>query len=188
MPLLLIPLLLVVLVLLWLLLLPVAMRQRYRAGTARRRAMVWPLRINAFALAVSLLLLLVSSWLLGFWVEAALAHAAIGTAVGMLLGLGGLALTRFETLPQGWAYTPNRWLVLALSLLVAGRLLFGLVRGWQAWHGGVGHAQWAAQQGGMLAVAGLLLGYYLAYNWGLRRRLRRMPAVARDAGPADRPG
>jgi hypothetical protein len=112
------------------------------------------------------------AWVAGYWVDAALAHAGAGLLAGMLLGVMGLALTRFETTSQGVFYTPNRWLVLALTLVVAARIGYGLYRMEQAWVSDI-HAEWLAQQGSVLAVGGLLLGHYLAYAWGLRWRLRR---------------
>jgi hypothetical protein len=172
MPLLLLPLLVVALVLLWLLLMPFALWQRYRSGRSRRRAVRWVATLNAWSLLVSVVLFLFGAWVAGYWVDAALAHGGAGLLAGMLLGVMGLALTRFETTAQGVFYTPNRWLVLALTLVVAARIGYGLYRMEQAWVSDI-HAAWLAQQGSVLAVGGLLLGHYLAYAWGLRWRLRR---------------
>jgi hypothetical protein len=81
-------------------------------------------------------------------------------------------LTRFEYTPQGVFYTPNRWLILALTLTIATRIAYGLYRLEQAWV--VDRTTtWLSQQGSMLAIGGLLLGHYLAYAWGLRWRVRR---------------
>lgn len=171
--LLLIPLLLVAVVVLYLLVLPIALLQRYRAGRARRRMQGWAIAINAWLLVMSTMTFLLGAWISGRWIDSALQLAAIGLAAGVLLGAIGLTLTRFELEPRGWFYTPNRWLALALTLLVATRIGYGV---WHAWHwtrAGASHVQWLAQQGGLLAVGGILLGYYLAYTWGLRARLRR---------------
>ncbi|MDR7100565.1 hypothetical protein J2X04_002946 [Lysobacter niabensis] len=172
MPLLLLPLLVAALVLLWLLLWPFALWQRYRMGRARRRAVAWVAGLNAWMLLVSACVFLLGAWLTGHWVEAALAHATAGVALGVLLGCIGLLLTRFEATPQGLYYTPNRWLVLALTLVVAVRIAYGLYRMEQAWVSDA-HGVWLSQQGSVLAVGGVLLGHYLAYAWGLRSRLRR---------------
>ena len=182
MPLLLLPLLLIALVLVWALLLPLALLQRYRRGHARRRARAWAVRLNAWLMLVSVVLFVATAWLAGHWIDAALAHASIGLALGTAVGIIGLWLTRFE-FDEGHAgrlvYTPNRWLVLALTGVVALRIGYGLLRGWQ-WSRGEGDAtEWLAQQGNLLAVGGLLLGHYLAYAWGLRRRLPRPGAVRR---------
>lgn len=172
MPLLLLPLLLAGLVALWLLLLPLLLWQRYRLGRARQRAIGWVVRTNAWLLAASALGFLAAAWLGQRWVPGAGALAVAGLAGGMLLGMLGSALARLEVTPQGTFHTPNRWLVLLLTGLVAARIALGL---WQAWL----HLRadqpvqgLLAQQASLFALAGLLLGYYLAYAWGLRRALR----------------
>lgn len=171
--LLLLPLLVVVLVVLWLLFLPLALWQRYRRGRMRRRAVGWVAAINAWSLLVSSVVFLCSAWLTGHWVAAALQFAAGGLAAGLLAGVLGLGLTRFESTPQGLFYTPNRWLMLGLALVVLARVAYGVYRMQQTWVADT-HAVWLSQQGSVLSVGGLLLGYYLAYAWGLRSRLRRI--------------
>lgn len=171
--LLLLPFLVVAMVLAWLLLLPLAMWQRYRSGRARRRAIGWVASVNAWSLLISSVVFLCGAWLSGHWIDAALPFAAGGLATGALTGIAGLALTRFERTPQGLFYTPNRWLVLVLTLVVLARLVHGAYRMQQAWAAEAQMA-WLSQQGSVLAIGGLLLGYYLAYAWGLRSRLRRM--------------
>ncbi len=172
--LLLIPLLLLALVLLWAVLVPVGLVQRYRYGKARRRALPWAVALATWLSLLSLLVFFASAWAAGHWIEGAPRHAAAGLGAGLLLGLLGLALTRFEDLPGGLHYTPNRWLVLALTLVVAARLGYGL---WQAAHGwGADLAQGLPAQGSLFAVGGLLLGYYQSYLLGLRRGLRRRAA------------
>lgn len=175
MPLLLIPLAVLAIVLLWLLLMPLALWQRYRRGHGRRRAVPWAARVNAWLLTASAALLVLSAWLLAFWVDGALLQAMAGLGGGVVLGIVGLWLTPFEHGPQGMFYAPNRWLVLALTLLVAARIAFGLWHAAQWWRGDAGHVAWLAQQGSLLAVGGLLLGYYLATSWGIWRRWRRRP-------------
>ena len=170
MPLLLLPLIVLALFALWALLLPVAIVQRYRLGKARRRAVGWALGLNGALLLVSTAVFFFSAWLMGYWIEMAVPFAAAGWLAGGVVGVAGVALTRVEHEPQASYFTPNRWLVLGLTLLVAARIAVGLLRAWQAWRVDA-HAQWFAQQGSLLAVAGGLLGYYLAYNWGIRRRL-----------------
>lgn len=171
MPLLLIPLAALAFVLLWLLLMPLALWQRYRRGHARRRAVAWAVRVNAWLLTGSAALFVLSAWLLGFWIDGALLHALAGLGGGVVLGIVGLWLTRFEHGPRGMFYEPNRWLVFLLTLIVAARIGFGLWRTAQLSGAGADHVAWLAQQGGLLAVGGLLLGHYLAYTWGVLRRL-----------------
>lgn len=176
--LLLIPLLFVAVAALWALLLPIALIQRYRRGRARRRAIAWAITVNAWLLTGAALLFIVSAWMLGHWIDAALAHAATGLLVGIAVGVVGLWLTRFEFAPQGLFYTPNRWLVLGVTVIVAARIAYGLWRAWQLWQVDAGYTNWFAQQGSLLAVGGLLMGYYLAYTWCLRRRVAHTGAVS----------
>jgi hypothetical protein len=172
MPLLLLLLVPVLLFALWALLLPVALVQRYRTGRARRRAVRWAMGLNGALLLLSTAVFVASAWIAGHWVELAVPFAAAGWGVGAVLGLLGVALTRVEDAGDAVWFTPNRWLVLALTLVVAVRIGVGLLRAWQAWHADA-HLAWLGQQGSLLAVGGGLLGYYLAYNWGMRRRLFR---------------
>jgi hypothetical protein len=169
--LLLVPLLVAGVFALWVLLLPISITQRYRHGRARRRVQPWVVGANAWLLAVSMLVFLASAWALGHWVPDALRDAAIGLAAGALVGLAGLRVDAFEATPQGFFRTPNRWLVLGLALLLAARIAMGL---WLAWSGAAGTGSWAwVTRGGLLGVAGVLLGYALATAWGLRARMRR---------------
>jgi hypothetical protein len=172
MPLLIVPLVVLVLLALWLLLLPLSLWQRYRMGKARRRARPWLVRFNAWALLVSLLLFMASMALTNVWWPGALAYATAGLGIGVVLGIAGLWLSRFETTSQGMFYTPHPWLVLALTLLVAGRIALGFVELWRYWQGRDSLALVPVlDHASLFAVAGVLLGYYLAYTWGLRRRL-----------------
>lgn len=169
----LLPLLVVGIVLLWALLLPVLLVQRYRIGKARRRQLGWVVGGNAWLLLPSVALFLLGAWASERWVADALAWAAGGLGIGLVLGLFGLWSSRFESLPDGFYLTPNRWLVLGLTGLVALRIGLGLWQGWWHWrHGLVSAAGWAAP-GSLLGVGGVLLGYYLAMTWGVRARLRR---------------
>src|SRR6476659_4943869 len=53
-----------------------------------------------------------------------LAWLAAGLAGGAMLGVYGLRKTRFEATPQGFFYTPNAHLGIALSLLLVGRIAY----------------------------------------------------------------
>lgn len=172
MPLLLLPLLLAGLVVLWLLLLPLLLLQRYRSGRARQRAIGWVVGVNAWSLLASAVLLLAGAWLGQRWMADALPFAAGGLAVGIFLGVLGTRLATLEYTQGAVFHTPNRWLALLLTGLVAIRIALGM---WQAWlHLDAGHALGGLleQQGSLFALAGLLMGHYLAYAWGLRRALR----------------
>ena len=174
MPLLLmIPLLVAGLFVLWVLLLPISIIQRYRYGKARRRVLPWAVRLNSWLLAMSVLAFVGSSWVAAVWVDLALLDAMLGLGAGGVIGAVGLSLDRFEVTPQGFFRTPNEWLVLGVSLLLAGRIAFGL---WLAWRDGpdTAMAAWATH-GGLIGVAGILLGYAVATSWGLRFRVARIP-------------
>jgi len=158
--------------LLALLLLPVSLWARYRNGRARRRVQGWVVRTNAWLFALSAPLFLASAWLASLWQAQALRDGCYGLLAGACLGLVGLWLTRFEHDEAGFHFTPNRWVVLALILVVTARIAVGL---WLAAGPMLGldappGAEWL-RVGGWLGIAGLLLGYHGTYAWGLRARL-----------------
>lgn len=154
---------------------PLAIVQRYRLGTARRRARGWIAAINAAGLALSAVLFVAGAAVTSLWIPGALRHALAGLLGGLALGAVGLALTRWESSPGGWYYTPNRWLVLAITLIVAARVAFGFWRSWNAWQVTADYASWAAASGaaGSLSAGAVVLGYYLIYWLGIRRRVQR---------------
>lgn len=174
MPLLIVPLVILALLALWLLLLPLSLWQRYRMGKARRKAWPWMVKLNSWALLFSACVFLASMALTDLWWPGALGYALGGLGAGLVAGIVGLWLSRFENTAQGLFYTPNTWLALALTLVVAARIAMGFVEMWRYWQGRealsiipvLDHAS-------LFAVAGLLIGYYLSYTWGLRRRLPR---------------
>lgn len=174
MPLLIVPLLILVLLALWLLLLPLSLWQRYRMGRARRRALPWLVKLNAWLLSGSALLFLASMAVAGLWWPGATSYALAGLGAGLVTGMAGLWLSRFEYTPQGLYYTPNAWIALALVLLVAARIVMGVVEMWRHWQGREALSMLPTfEHASLFAVAGLLLGHYLVYGWGLRRRLPR---------------
>jgi len=172
--LLLLPLAVLALVALWLLLLPISLWARYAAGRARRHAQPWVIRGNAWLLAISVPPFLLSAWLASRWMHAALVDALLGLLLGALFGIVGLWLTRFEHDAKGLVYTPNRWLVLAITTLIALRIAAGLWMTWRHATSGAGVALAdGIEAGAWTGVAGGFLGYALAYTWGLRARLSR---------------
>lgn len=170
MPLLLIPLLVLGLALLWAVLLPLSLWQRYRLGRMRRRAWPWIVRANAWLLLASTFAFLAGAWFAGRWVPDAGLHALGGLAAGMVLGMAGVWLARWEPGTPLY-YTPNAWLVLLLTLLVAGRIALGA---WQVlwhWHAAPGLPPSLAGHASLFAAGGLLLGYAVWFAWAIRRRL-----------------
>jgi glucose-6-phosphate-specific signal transduction histidine kinase len=167
-PLLIVPVLVILAVIA---LIPVSLVQRYRMATSRQRARGWLVAINLAGLLLSAVLFLASAAVTSVWVPNALAYTAAGLAAGCLLGIVGLGLTRWEPTPGSLHYTPNRLLVLGLTLVVTARLLYGFWRGAHAWRAGMLSDSGLA---GSMAAGAVVLGYYLAYWFGVRRRFRRI--------------
>ena len=177
MPLLIVP---VVVVLALIALVPISLVQRYRMGTSRQRARGWLASLNLAGLSLSAIIVLVSAAVTSVWVPHAFTYTAGGLATGCALGIVGLWLTRWEPASGSLHYTPNRPLVLAITLVVVARILYGFWRGIHTWRAGVDGASWfgAAGIAGSMAAGAVVLGYYLAYWIGVRRRLRRQIASA----------
>lgn len=181
MPLLIVPALVLLAVVVGIALMPIGLVQRYRAGTARRVARGWLAMLNIGALGLSVLLFVGSAALTRIWIPNALTYSLAGLAVGALCGVIGLAITRWEATPERLHYTPNRFLVLAITLIVTGRIVYGVWRVSEGWGGdnndanGADNANWVRESGipGSMAAGALVLGYTLAYWIGLARQIRR---------------
>lgn len=175
MPLLILP---VIIILALIALVPISIVQRYRVGTSRQRARSWLATLNIGGLSLSSFLFLVSAAFTNIWVPEALLYTISGLAAGWVLGLIGLRLTRWEPSIGGLHYTPNRLLVLTITLVVTARVLYGFWRGWQSWSAGVEGESWfvAAGVAGSMAAGAVVLGYYLTFWTGVRRRLARQLA------------
>ena len=152
---------------------PLLLVLRYRAGTMRRRGRKWAATLNLITLMLSAALFLWVAAMTNLWVPNAFKYSILGLAGGCLLGLFGLALTHWEPTPQALYFTPNRWLVLLITLAVTGRLLYGLYRIWHAWRTAGADDSWLAAAGiaGSMAVGAVVIGYYLTYSAGVRWRL-----------------
>jgi hypothetical protein len=174
-PFLLLAFLFVFIILLGIVLMPLSLVQRYRVGTARRPARRWVATLNLAALAFSSAIFLGGAAITTIWLPRALPHAAMGLAAGCVLGVLGLALTRWEITPGSIHYTPNRWLVLGITLVVTARVLYGFWRSWDVWRSGLYSGSLLAASGatGALAAGAVVLGYYLVFWAGVRRRIVR---------------
>ena len=147
---------------------------RYRAGTARRQARRWVAKVNMWLTSFSAVFFVSFTLLLSFWVGSAFQFALIGMASGGILGLVGLAMTRWESRPEGLFYTPNRWLALVVTLVIAARFVYGWWRATQPDSGAPGEQHWLIRASGTqlsVAVAAGLIGYYLVYSIGVRLRM-----------------
>jgi hypothetical protein len=155
---------------------PLGLIQRYRAGRRRRRARRWVAGVNIAGYLLSVVLFLGGALITNHWVPDAFGYALAGLAAGCLLGVAGLALTTWEEKSGELSYTPNRLLVLSLTLLIAGRLAYGL---WRMWHA---RTLWGTDQGwlehsgiqGTLAASAIILGYSLTYWIGLFRKIQQL--------------
>ena len=153
---------------------PFGVVQRYRLGKARRPARRWVATLNLAGMIFSVVVFIWVAALTNYWVPNAFRSSLYGLLGGAVLGLAGLALTRWEESPQALHYTPNRWLVLLITTVVAARILYGFMRTWHAW-GARHEAPWLEASGlaGSLGVGAAVLGYYLVYSAGVRRRVGR---------------
>lgn len=156
-------------------LMPLALVQRYRIGTTRRAARGWVATINLAGILVTAALFVLGAALTSIWISGALRASAAGLAAGLALGMLGVALTRWERGPRSLHYTPNRWLVLGITLVVTARLIFGVWRTVGAWQAGLDGSALVTSAGipMSLAAGAVVIGYYLAFWIGVRRRLRR---------------
>lgn len=154
---------------------PLFLIQRYRAGKARRLARPWMTTFALVMMALSTIFFLIGAGVTSIWVAGAFSGGAAGLGAGLLLGLVGLLVTRWEATPRTLHYTPNRWLVLFVTLIVSARVLYGLYRSALVAQAGVAGASVVLAFGipESLAAGGAVIGYYLAYNAGLRWRVGR---------------
>jgi hypothetical protein len=76
-------------------------------------------------------------------------------------------------------YTPNRLLVLGITLVVTARVGYGIWRGVHTWRAGLQGESWFGASGvaGSMAAGAVVLGYYLVYWLGVRRRFKRQRAL-----------
>jgi hypothetical protein len=154
---------------------PVLLILRYRAGTARRLARRWVATLGLVATAISVALFMFGAAFTTVWVPNAFSAAAAGLLAGGVLGLLGLALTKWEPTPRTLHYTPNRWLVLAITMMVSARVLYGLWRSWTVARASVDDVSLVLAFGvpESLAAGATVIGYYFAYSAGLRWRIRK---------------
>jgi hypothetical protein len=94
-----------------------------------------------------------------------LAGFGVGILGGALLGFFGLKLTQFETTEEGHFYTPDTRIGVAVSLLLAGRLLYRMAV--------LNSASLASDHPPAMNspltffIAGITFGYYIVYYVGL---------------------
>lgn len=153
---------------------PFSLYFRFRQGTRRRPARGWVASVNFWSLVISTLLYFLSASILSFADPRATSMAAAGLAAGGVLGILGLAITKWEPSPQMLYYTPNRYLILVITVVVTARIGYGIWRGFSVW-GRTDDHSWivAAGAANALAFGAVVLGYYLVYWFGMKSRIRR---------------
>jgi Protein of unknown function (DUF1453) len=132
---------------------------------SRQKSRLW--RHWAASIAFSLLLLM-----LGFAAmrnPLSLASLAGGVAVGVALAVWGLKLTRFERTDEGYFFTPNARIGLALSALLVMRIVYRLATVGISGMRDPGAMQAFTRSPLTQVVVGLVMGYYAAYAMGLLR-------------------
>jgi len=91
--------------------------------------------------------------------------------LGVVAGFFGLKLTRFETTDEGHFYIPNTRIGVALSLLLAGRLLYKYILNHEMFDFNA-HSAPPANSPLTFFIIGLTFGYYLVYYTGLFVHMR----------------
>ena len=154
---------------------PIGLVQRYRTGTRRRKVRRWLAGMNVAALLLSIALFLGGALITARWVPDALIYSFGGLVAGCLLGFVGLRVTRWENEAGALYYTPNQLLILAITLLVAGRLGYGMWRMWHSWAARGQGGAWIENSGlaGSIGASGIIIGYSLIYWLGMLRTSRR---------------
>lgn len=149
--------------------------QRYRAGSMRRPARRWTVVLAMISTALSAVFLLIGAAMTNIWVANAFGDAALGLVIGCVLGLVGLMATRWEATIRTFHYTPNRMLVLFVTLVVTARVVFGIYRMYVAGQAGLTGTNVVGAFGvaESLAAGALVIGYYLSYNAGVFWKIRR---------------
>ena len=131
--------------------------------------------LTVFPLVIALLLEA------GGWHMPGGACLAGGIGLGLVLGVVGLRLTRYEATPAGLYYTPSAHLGIALSTLLVCRIVYRFaVNGLP----GAGPAPAPPALTPLtLALIGTLAGYYCTYAVGLLRWAARVTAEVQPSPP-----
>ena len=131
------------------------------------------LRVAGLGIATAALLLIGTT---GMLVGAKTGIAAIaGLCAGGALSVLGLRMTRFEDSEGGRWYTPDPWIGMALTALMLGRLAYRFIKVRSLTDIALqdASAMSALHRSPLtLAIAALLVGYWLGYCIGLLRRAR----------------
>ena len=98
-----------------------------------------------------------------------------GLLVGVPLALLGLRLTRFEATAEGRFFTPNTYLGVAISLLLAGRIIYRLTLFYSMMHAQHNQADLMNMRSALtMFLFGVVAGYYIAYYTGVFLRSHQL--------------
>ena len=142
----------------------IAVRVRRLIGRQRSKPIRHWLAAILFPLLISLLAIMVLA------TPIALTALAVGVAGGIALAWWGLRLTKFEKKSEGYFYTPNAHIGIALSIMLVVRLGYRFFQ--MATLSGVDSLH-ATQEFGRspltMIVIGTLAAYYAVYAMGVLR-------------------
>jgi hypothetical protein len=138
---------------------------RIRRLIGRQQSKLW--RHRAAAILFPLLILMLGAG--AIFSPLAIGALAAGIATGVGLSIWGLRSTRFEVTPQGWFYTPNAHIGIALSVIFAARILYRLFQVYAIGMASNSSAQDFTRSPLTLLVFGMLASYYAAYAVGMLR-------------------
>jgi hypothetical protein len=146
--------------------------RRFRANFGRQ-----PVQHTRMVVLLVILAVVVAIFLLGALRSTpALEAAAGGLIAGVLVGVLGLRLTRFESDEKGRYYTPNSYIGAAVTLLLVGRIVYRMVSMYSmpqlAPAPGTDPFAAMTQSPLTLAMLMLTLGYYLTYTSGVLYKSR----------------
>jgi hypothetical protein len=97
----------------------------------------------------------------------------LGTLLGISYGVWGLKLTRFEETPEGYYFTPNARLGIAMAMVLVARVLYIGVEIYANQGSGIPAPRFTESPLTMLCV-GITAGYFGWYSAGLLRWRRRV--------------